>query len=58
MSKEKELSDAGLAGQVLRGNENKVEESSFDIAVELLLSNKVIYRRRGDGGRKGYVLAA
>ena len=58
LSKESgEISDAGLAGMVLRGD-NRIEEDSFDVAIEILVTRRVVGRGWGDDGRKRYFLAA
>ena len=57
LSKQKELCDAKLAGLVLRGD-NRAEENSFDVAVEILVTRRVVVRSRGEDGRRKYFLAA
>ena len=42
-------SDAGLASLVLKNYGSKVEEDNFDIAVQMLLSRRLICRRSDCG---------
>ena len=50
LSRESEgKSDAGLLSLVLKNYGSKVEEDNFDIAVQMLLSRRLIYRGHDDG---------
>ena len=56
LSKENDLDDAGLAGLVLKDYQNEIENGNFDLAIEMLMTRRVLDRIWGEDGVKKYCL--